>query len=309
MTPQDPQQSFEEAARLLIELQDQLTEYRSLVDTLHTVSEGSGRVGAAAEKIAAIVEALGPVSESLQKNREALKRSLELTFQTPNHSQEKARELQERFEKTGAQFKEDVDRLSSDLRSSLQKRVDQRADEIGENLKAVFSEPENLLSSGLGQLRILGIANLGLLGLVLLAVLWWGGRGPADSAVNNGPVNQSSLVENTRPEAIPTSPAAAYPEPVRIQVLNGCGVPGIAADFKKYLDDNGLEVGDTDNAGNFGYLQTRINTRPGSRMIAERVAEVLRLHPAQVHERNPEGAGVDIEIILGKDYRNLRPYR
>ncbi|MBU4175312.1 MAG: LCP family protein [Actinobacteria bacterium] len=92
-------------------------------------------------------------------------------------------------------------------------------------------------------------------------------------------------------------------ERVRLEVLNGCGVPGIGENVAAAIDMNSFEVVSSANANNFDYPETVIIIYSEDRDIiaaAEKLQNELEVgriesHP-QVHDMS------DITVIVGKDY-------
>ncbi len=92
-------------------------------------------------------------------------------------------------------------------------------------------------------------------------------------------------------------------ERVRLEVLNGCGVPGIGENVAAAIDMNSFEVVSSANANNFDYPETVIIIYSEDRdtvAAAEKLQNELEVgrieaHP-QVHDMS------DITVIIGKDY-------
>jgi len=92
-------------------------------------------------------------------------------------------------------------------------------------------------------------------------------------------------------------------ERVRLEVLNGCGVPGIGENVAAAIDMDSFEVVSSSNADNFDYPETVIIIYSEDRGViaaAEKLQSELEVgriesHP-QVHDMS------DITVIVGKDY-------
>jgi hypothetical protein len=94
-------------------------------------------------------------------------------------------------------------------------------------------------------------------------------------------------------------------EPIQIEVLNGCGVTGVAARFTDYLRANDIDVVRTDNYETFNVLKTVVVDRRGRIKSGIRVAKILGLGEERVLQEVNEAYLVDVTLILGKDYRQL----
>lgn len=105
------------------------------------------------------------------------------------------------------------------------------------------------------------------------------------------------------------TPAVTRPrsfEGLRIQVLNGCGVKGLARIITPGLRAFGFDVRETKNASHFDYRASVIIDRTGDLGMARRVADSLRIDTRNVSsERSPNLVDIDLTLIVGADYRKL----
>ncbi len=99
----------------------------------------------------------------------------------------------------------------------------------------------------------------------------------------------------------------AYPG-IWVEVLNGNGVSGVAADYTSYLRDQGFDVQRTDNAPNFSYQETLIIDRSDNRGKAYAVAHALNIDTSAVISNPDPSLQLDVTVILGKDYNQLSVY-
>lgn len=98
---------------------------------------------------------------------------------------------------------------------------------------------------------------------------------------------------------------ASADEPVRVEVLNGAGEPGIAERVAERLRNRGFDVVFYGNAANFDYESTRVVAR------SDRTAEIRRLADAMSvdsvrREPRPE-LYLDATLILGADWQLHMP--
>lgn len=98
-----------------------------------------------------------------------------------------------------------------------------------------------------------------------------------------------------------TAPAEA-PDPadVRVQVLNGSGITGQAAQAAEGLRGAGFDVAETGDAGTFGQPTTIVRYAAGKEAEAAVVARWLAAPPGL--EASAEVAGVDVVVVTGTDY-------
>lgn len=95
---------------------------------------------------------------------------------------------------------------------------------------------------------------------------------------------------------------------VVVEVLNGCGVPGIAQQFTNYLRQEGFDVINTGNADRSDYTSTILVERAGGNKVAS-VNAVMLLEQDHLLTRIDSSVQVDVSLIIGKDYNRLPVYR
>ena len=91
---------------------------------------------------------------------------------------------------------------------------------------------------------------------------------------------------------------------IKVEVLNGCGIKGIAAKTADYLRSNQVDVIRSDNADNHNYPNTIIISRNENLESLKAVTESFGLSlkdEKHVFIVPDESLGVDITVILGKD--------
>ena len=86
---------------------------------------------------------------------------------------------------------------------------------------------------------------------------------------------------------------------IRVQVRNGSGIPGAAADVTEYLRDAGFDVVDFGNAEEFDEPRTVVIDRVGARDRALEVAAVLRGVP--VRSDVDTTLYLDVTVLVGRD--------
>ena len=95
---------------------------------------------------------------------------------------------------------------------------------------------------------------------------------------------------------------------VKVEVLNGIGIDGIAAIATDYLRDQGFDVVKTDNADHSDYTFSLIKDRAGNLRSARSIAEVLNIDTLSVLQDINKSLILDVTVILGRDYQNLSPF-
>ncbi|MFO7891681.1 MAG: LytR C-terminal domain-containing protein [bacterium] len=93
--------------------------------------------------------------------------------------------------------------------------------------------------------------------------------------------------------------------PLQIEVLNGCGVSGVAAEFTEYLRQEGFDVVKTDNYESFNVLETVIIDRRGRNTRIKKIASSLGLDTSRILKEINEAYLIDATVVLGKDYKRI----
>lgn len=92
---------------------------------------------------------------------------------------------------------------------------------------------------------------------------------------------------------------------IQLEVLNGCGITGIANRFTDNLREYGFDVVETGNYDHFDVSNTFVISRSGQMENAYRVADALGIDRKQVlREQSPEFY-LDVTLIIGSDYESL----
>jgi len=92
---------------------------------------------------------------------------------------------------------------------------------------------------------------------------------------------------------------------IQLEVLNGCGVPGLADTFTSTLRKNGFDVVETGNFENFDMSKTIIIARTIDAKNAQRVADALGIKAQNVIVEASEDFYLDATVVIGSDYKSL----
>lgn len=136
----------------------------------------------------------------------------------------------------------------------------------------------------------------------------------ADTTGMNRPASEIQAIQQPvqSEELIPEEPQITT-QPVehglQIEVLNGCGEPGIAAKTTDYCRQNGLDVVSMGNYRNFDVTVSRVIGWENNREEALKVAEIMGIKEAQVSLENDPDKQLAASIIIGKDYQKLKPFQ
>ena len=95
---------------------------------------------------------------------------------------------------------------------------------------------------------------------------------------------------------------------IRVEILNGCGIKGLAAKTTDFFRLKQIDVIKSDNADKYDYLKTEIISRNENLESLKAVAACFQLSATDTNhikiEPN-ESLGVDVTIILGKDINSF----
>ena len=95
---------------------------------------------------------------------------------------------------------------------------------------------------------------------------------------------------------------------VEIEILNGCGEPGLAAQFSQLLRNKRVDVVRSENADHFEYEKTMLIQRNENVDGMKYVAAVLDFdinNPEKVMMSVDPNGDVDLTLIIGKDYLSI----
>lgn len=98
---------------------------------------------------------------------------------------------------------------------------------------------------------------------------------------------------------------AKHKKSMQIEVLNGCGVDGVADMFTDSLRMKNIDVVNTGNYRSYNIDNSIVIDRTGNIMNAEYVAKVIGIDNKQVIQQKNKNYFLDVTLIIGKDYKQL----
>lgn len=101
-------------------------------------------------------------------------------------------------------------------------------------------------------------------------------------------------------------------EIIQLNVLNGCGVNGVADRFTDFLRARNFDVVELGNYTinarvNYSVDETFVIDRIGNKANALKVAEVLGIEKVKVIQQINKDYFLDVSLVIGKDYYKLKP--
>lgn len=94
-------------------------------------------------------------------------------------------------------------------------------------------------------------------------------------------------------------------ETIRVEILNGCGVPQAAARLTRRVRSLGLDVIHEGNAESFGFLPTIVIDRRGDLTKARRVAALLGVPNCIQQIAEDAFRLADVTVVIGRDFTRM----
>lgn len=139
----------------------------------------------------------------------------------------------------------------------------------------------------------------------------WGSSSRPSPATSQQPPVESRTSPSPPPEEKPPV-REPVPEPVergvQTEVLNGCGRSGIAKRATDFLRQNDIDVVSQGNYTNFNVAKSFVIDRSGERSRAQKVARLLGISSDQIQLQKDNTLQLDVTVVLGADYRSLKPF-
>jgi len=96
-------------------------------------------------------------------------------------------------------------------------------------------------------------------------------------------------------------------EIIQLDVLNGCGVRGIAQDFTDYLRKRNFDVVQSANYKTFDVEESLVIDRTGDLAAARKVAYALGIDEKNIVQQINPDYYLNVSVVIGRDYEQLKP--
>jgi hypothetical protein len=96
---------------------------------------------------------------------------------------------------------------------------------------------------------------------------------------------------------------------IQVEVLNGCGIGGVADRFTDFLRANNFDVVNVGNYVSFDVDECLVIDRSGNMANAYKVAKSLGIKNENVIQQLNKDYFLDVSIVIGRDYFNLAPFK
>jgi LytR cell envelope-related transcriptional attenuator len=118
-------------------------------------------------------------------------------------------------------------------------------------------------------------------------------------------VNRTFIDPPVKPETVQGGKAHT----IQLDVLNGSGVPRLSQRFTDYLRARGFDVVEMGNFKDSKVEKTRVVDRAGHLEAAQQVAEALGVPKTGVVQQIDRNSYLDVTVVIGKDFRLLKPFK
>ena len=116
-------------------------------------------------------------------------------------------------------------------------------------------------------------------------------------------------IEGLSPDDEDTNEANKPSKIIQLEVLNGCGISGVAEKFTNHLRQNNFDVVQVGNYSSFDIDNTLVVDRAGKKVNALKVAEALGIDPKNVIQQINNDYFLDVSLIIGRDFNHLKPFK
>ncbi|MCP5064567.1 MAG: LytR C-terminal domain-containing protein [Ignavibacteriae bacterium] len=96
-------------------------------------------------------------------------------------------------------------------------------------------------------------------------------------------------------------------EIIQMDVLNGCGIAGVADRYTDFLRAHNFDVVQIGNYISFEVDETFLIDRIGNKANALKVAEAIGIENVKVIQQLNDNYFLDVSLVIGKDYYKLIP--
>lgn len=107
--------------------------------------------------------------------------------------------------------------------------------------------------------------------------------------------------------SVPESQKIITQEVIQLNILNGCGVSGLASKAKEYLHNRGFDIVEIGNS-NQQYNKTTIVDRLGDKESVRRLAYAIGVADSSIVVEIDSSLFLRATLILGNDYKELKSF-
>ena len=110
----------------------------------------------------------------------------------------------------------------------------------------------------------------------------------------------------TQGSALDESSLEISKDNLKIEILNGNGIPGSATQVAAYLRKSGFDIFRTDNSQSFDYPKTLVVDWKGNLQTLLPMTQLLGINPNNIIVYDRPQKPIDVTIVIGKDWEELK---
>ncbi len=99
------------------------------------------------------------------------------------------------------------------------------------------------------------------------------------------------------------------PRIIQLEILNGCGVDGLASKYTDFLRAQGFDVVKTGDYETYNVEETVVIDRRDNETNAMKVVEAMGLTNERLLKAVNEAYLLDVSVVLGRDFRSLSSWK
>jgi hypothetical protein len=122
-------------------------------------------------------------------------------------------------------------------------------------------------------------------------------------------INNTFFQTRIDPHVAQKSSSTIQGRVIQLDILNGCGIPGVAQKFTEYLRKKGFDVVQSSNNSSFDVEFTHVLDRVGDKETARKVALVLGIDTSKILVDINHEYYLNVSVVVGKDYQTLKPLK
>ncbi len=274
------EQDLTKAAELLAELQQQLMAYRTALDSIDGAS-------AATQSVAVELEKLSEMFRKIDQSQLDLTTQFEETRRALLFTQQKTQQIRKDLDEWSQTFTRDINNV---LQNTLR--------QVQNQLNEFVAPDRDILREEVRKLKFYLFLNIVVMFVLFFSAFMYFYNTPKVQTVERQPVQ---IISPGKSAEVPVKNNAP-----RVQVLNGCGVDGVAKNFVSFLNREDYLVTNVDNADNFNYTNSIIYLNGDYTDEALAIAGLLGIPTERILPANGKWNEYHITVIIGKDYRSLK---
>jgi hypothetical protein len=122
-------------------------------------------------------------------------------------------------------------------------------------------------------------------------------------------VLHKTLTPSVNPIIERTDELVRQGDQIQLNILNGCGDQGVARRMMNYLRSSGFDVVEIDNYSRFSVQRSFVIDCVGDSLSAVKTAKALGIADSLRIVRIDSTLYVRCSVVIGKDYRSLKPFQ